>query len=246
MRGDLRRWPRPGLLTRIARRSHPGGTRTAPTGGLVFKWALVAWCAAAVTVVAQSQPSEWVRREQLSSALSQRLSITLQDTPVRDALRQLSQASRVTIWLDRRVDPSQRVDLQPAEKSLLEWLEQIAQQTASDIGRAGPVIYLGPPETARSIATRCAVIEQAVTELAPDLRRPWMVRKPLRWDYLTSPGEVWDEVTSALQGCAAAYYLVHSMLSSGGNYAQADRELATKFARASSRATWCRRSTASR
>jgi uncharacterized protein YbjT (DUF2867 family) len=45
-----------------------------------------------------------------------------------------------------------------------------------------------------------------------------------------------DEVTSALQGCAAAYYLVHSMLSSGGNYAQADRELATKFARASSRA----------
>lgn len=35
----------------------------------------------------------------------------------------------------------------------------------------------------------------------------------------------------ALTGCSAAYYLVHSMISSGDDYAERDREMATTFAR---------------
>jgi len=37
---------------------------------------------------------------------------------------------------------------------------------------------------------------------------------------------------SNLEGCQFAYYLVHSMMSAGGEYARRDRELATGFARA--------------
>src|SRR6201986_2552660 len=37
-------------------------------------------------------------------------------------------------------------------------------------------------------------------------------------------------VTQALQGCAAAYYLVHSMISAGSEYADHDLKLATTFA----------------
>lgn len=39
-------------------------------------------------------------------------------------------------------------------------------------------------------------------------------------------------VTEALRGCQAAYYLVHSMVASGGTYADRDRELAASFAAA--------------
>jgi uncharacterized protein YbjT (DUF2867 family) len=39
-------------------------------------------------------------------------------------------------------------------------------------------------------------------------------------------------VTTALQGCRAAYYLVHSMVATGGTYADRDRELAAGFAAA--------------
>lgn len=41
---------------------------------------------------------------------------------------------------------------------------------------------------------------------------------------------------SALEGCEAAFYLVHSMTSSGGAYAARDMELALQFARAARRA----------
>jgi len=39
-------------------------------------------------------------------------------------------------------------------------------------------------------------------------------------------------VATALEGCRAAYYLVHSMVATGGAYADHDRELAAGFARA--------------
>jgi len=39
-------------------------------------------------------------------------------------------------------------------------------------------------------------------------------------------------LTRELEGCDAAFYLVHSMMSAGGEYAQRDRQLALTFARA--------------
>ncbi|MEP7365939.1 MAG: SDR family oxidoreductase [Acidobacteriota bacterium] len=41
-----------------------------------------------------------------------------------------------------------------------------------------------------------------------------------------------SSVTAALEGCDAAFYLVHSMMSAGGEYAQRDQQLAVTFARA--------------
>ncbi|MEM6456576.1 MAG: SDR family oxidoreductase [Acidobacteriota bacterium] len=51
-------------------------------------------------------------------------------------------------------------------------------------------------------------------------------------------GDAADEarVTEALAGCDAAYYLIHSMIRAGGDYAARDRRLAETFARAAQRA----------
>src|SRR4051812_48222990 len=40
-------------------------------------------------------------------------------------------------------------------------------------------------------------------------------------------------LTAALKDCDVAYYLVHSMMSAAGGYAEQDRELAKNFAQAS-------------
>lgn len=45
-----------------------------------------------------------------------------------------------------------------------------------------------------------------------------------------------DSLASVLEGCAAAFYLVHSMTSAGGGYARRDRDLAIQFARAARQA----------
>jgi uncharacterized protein YbjT (DUF2867 family) len=48
-------------------------------------------------------------------------------------------------------------------------------------------------------------------------------------------------IDRALEGCFAAYYLVHSMLAAGAEYAQNDERLARNFAAAASRAATLRR-----
>jgi uncharacterized protein YbjT (DUF2867 family) len=45
-----------------------------------------------------------------------------------------------------------------------------------------------------------------------------------------------DATATALRGCPAAYYLVHSMVATGASYAEADRSLAETFATAAARA----------
>ena len=45
-----------------------------------------------------------------------------------------------------------------------------------------------------------------------------------------------EATAASLRGCRAVYYLVHSMLASGARYAEADRQLAERFAWAAARA----------
>ncbi len=45
-----------------------------------------------------------------------------------------------------------------------------------------------------------------------------------------------ESLTGNLQGCASSYYLVHSMMSAGGEYAEQDRRLAENFSHAASKA----------
>ena len=39
-----------------------------------------------------------------------------------------------------------------------------------------------------------------------------------------------EQLTEAMRGCGAAYYLVHAMLSAGAEYIEQDREMARRFA----------------
>ena len=60
--------------------------------------------------------------------------------------------------------------------------------------------------------------------------RPW--RHHPNVEVLTSDLGDSVAVAAALRGCRAAYYLVHSMVATGGAYADHDRDLAAGFARA--------------
>lgn len=60
--------------------------------------------------------------------------------------------------------------------------------------------------------------------------RPW--RNHPHVEVLTHDLGDTTAVTAALRGCRAVYYLIHSMVATGGAYADHDRELAAGFARA--------------
>src|SRR5581483_6900987 len=70
---------------------------------------------------------------------------------------------------------------------------------------------------------------------APKLAaRPWSAHA--RVEMVEAELNDTDAVASAMSGCWAAYFLVHSMVSTTTRYAEADRQLADRFATAAARA----------
>lgn len=90
---------------------------------------------------------------------------------------------------------------------------------------------LAPRLVERGYRVRC------LARSAAKLRaRPWAATLQDRVEIVE--GDAGDEalLESAMRGCSAAYYLVHSMDAAGPEYRQRDRVLAERFARAAARA----------
>ncbi|QDT39240.1 SDR family oxidoreductase [Stratiformator vulcanicus] len=76
---------------------------------------------------------------------------------------------------------------------------------------------------------RCLVRSAAKLE-----QRPWVDHPQLK--IIEGDVEDTDGLAEAMSGCDAAYYLIHSMISAAGEYADHDRKLAESFASAAERA----------
>ena len=108
----------------------------------------------------------------------------------RQALVQLSQAQRVAIVLDRRVDPDQKVELSADEPSLDALLKVIARKMKIGIGWVGPVCYFGPEATARRIRTVAALRKDEAMQLPKAARTELLKPQWWRWADLAAPRDL--------------------------------------------------------
>ncbi|MCL4838627.1 MAG: NAD(P)H-binding protein, partial [Thermoanaerobaculia bacterium] len=88
---------------------------------------------------------------------------------------------------------------------------------------------LAPRLLARGHALRC--LARSPEKLRA---RPWAADP--RVEIVAGDGGDEAALAAGMRDCAAAYYLIHSMVVAGADYAEADRRLAGTFARAAARA----------
>jgi hypothetical protein len=144
---------------------------------------------------AQSQPGEaaevvWKSGTDLDGQLESPVGVRWGSNPLRAALTNLARSQQVAIFLDRRVDPDQAVDLALADTPLHELLQQLADQLKLGVGQVGPVLYLGPPPTAAVLGTVAALREEQEQQLSPAVRSRLRRAQPLRWPELTTPRDL--------------------------------------------------------
>ena len=130
----------------------------------------------------------------VGSALQQRMDATVDivwsGNPLRQALHNLSRAQRVAVFLDRRVDPEQRVDVKLAAMSLTSVLRQIAASRQLGVAMLGPVAYFGPLDSASRIRTLAAVREEEVRQLRSAAARRLLHPKRMAWADFASPRDL--------------------------------------------------------
>ncbi len=79
--------------------------------------------------------------------------VTWSNLPLRPALMRLAEANHVTIVLDRRVDPDQKVEFSAQGNSLGGTLSTLAARLKLGLSRVGDVAYLGPAAEAERLRT---------------------------------------------------------------------------------------------
>lgn len=167
-------------------------------GRTCFLWgattALGLMLGAAGAVGAVEEPVPWKTGLALRRQLELPAGVAWSGQTLRQGLTSLSRAYGVAIFLDRRLDPDRTLDLRLRDRPLQEILQEVARHASGDLAQVAHVLYVGPPEAARRVATLAALRRQEVASLPADLRRSLTASQPLEWPELAQPGELVQEL----------------------------------------------------
>jgi hypothetical protein len=126
----------------------------------------------------------------IRAAQPRAVSIHWRRVPLRDVVRRLEDVFNETVFVDRRVDPNQRVSLDIEAASVADVLEPAAAGSGLAIGRLGRLTYLGPRSAAEYLATLALLRAQQVQELTGSQSDELKRRRAVDWPRLTEPREL--------------------------------------------------------
>lgn len=142
----------------------------------------------------ESDSVKYLTGSEFEEALSQPVSLSWQERPLRLGLRQLSESREVAVLLDRRIDPEQSLTLGLSKLSLLDILARIATECGAGISVVGNIVYVGPVKTAARLRT---LLELRSNELVGEnaiagTKRSFELlrRSSLTWQDLDRPSDI--------------------------------------------------------
>ncbi|MCI0332465.1 MAG: hypothetical protein L0228_04490 [Planctomycetes bacterium] len=109
------------------------------------------------------------------------------DVPLREAIGRLVKLFDEVIFVDRRVDPGERITLAANASSAEEILNRIAAQHEWGVSRLGRVNYLGPAAAARRLRRVAAARADDIAHLTGTLRAPFERKRSHTWRRLAEP-----------------------------------------------------------
>ena len=128
---------------------------------------------------------------------------------LRDVVRQLAESQRVAILLDRRIDPTQSIELTLPPTPLRELLTALARKTGAELSVVGNVVYLGPADSAKKLRTLVELRNSELTKRtsgAATGKSPWrnrpvslMKRTSFVWQDLDRPRDILQQVADKFQ-----------------------------------------------
>lgn len=145
-----------------------------------------------------SKPAALLTGTKFSDALLSPLSLSWTDRPLRAGINELSELKRVSVLLDRRLDPSSPVSLQAQKVATMQIVKQAAKPLNADISVVGNVLYVGPQLTALRLRTVIdlrhdevlAQINSAKGKPSPAVVTARTSRRSVAWEDLATPAEI--------------------------------------------------------
>jgi hypothetical protein len=166
-----------------------------PTRPHPLTWAVICGFALAADSSQAEDAPRWKIGGSFTSQLQERVDFECRE-PVREGLARLSQVYGVAVFLDRRIDPDQPIMVSVQAQPLEEALRTIAHQAKAEISLLGPVIFLGPVQPSRDLATLAALRRQDVGKRSTDAKTRFLRSSAMQWKELAQPRQLLEELGS--------------------------------------------------
>jgi hypothetical protein len=162
--------------------------------------AILVMCVGSVsaTLHADNDPEGRARRSEFQATLNQSFTPSWDHIGLRDIVRSLEEVVRISVILDRRLDPTVERTLKISSNSLRECFDRLAEQCDAGTCILGSAVYLGPRSTARKMRTLITLRKQELAGLGlPDSRHSALNQgKPIQWDDFEEPAELLRRISA--------------------------------------------------
>ena len=160
----------------------------------IFRWCVFTIIGLAVTVKSHDLYGQTAQQTVLANARFEQqlraLISTRWNLPLKAVLNSISETQRVAIFLDRRINPSQKIQLEVHDKSMSATLVQIADQANAQISYIRNVIYIGPKKTTHLLATVVAIHAKQHRQIQAENTRVFTTSKSTQWNRLSQPQSI--------------------------------------------------------
>lgn len=133
---------------------------------------------------------DWKTGVEFRKQLETTVGVNWGDNPLRDALGRLARTQGTAIFLDRRVDPDQRVAFTSRDQPLEIALVRLCGELELAKSALGSVVYIGPQGSADKVATVAALRRQEASALPAAAKARWLKQAPMAWPELTTPNQL--------------------------------------------------------
>ena len=127
---------------------------------------------------------------ELPYQLNRRLTAAWQGQEIGTVLERIATSQDVAIWLDRRVDPQQQIEVRVSDAPLAGVLDQLSAPHELGWSSLGAIIYVGPRESASELATLAEISKYSLSRVPATVRERWLATAPAEWPGLSEPREL--------------------------------------------------------
>jgi hypothetical protein len=127
---------------------------------------------------------------ELPDRLDRRLSAAWLGQELGTVLERIAASQNVAVWIDRRVDPQQEIEVRANDALLSEVLNQITAPHQLGWSSLEGVIYIGPRQSAWELATLAKLAEDSLLRVPAEVRERWLAPTPAEWPRLSEPYEI--------------------------------------------------------
>jgi hypothetical protein len=137
------------------------------------------------------EPVEWLTGNERQVQLQRTIRTTWTAISLDAVLQQIARTQRICIWLDRRIDKGQSIQLDSGEsRSVFSTLQEVLGQCNLSGFWIDDIYYIGDLEQVAALVSSRQRAANALRSAPEISRKAWLARKPFAWPRLTRPAEL--------------------------------------------------------